>query len=127
MKYFDILQQFLSKNVQNILKSFQLKVFVNFLPNFGPFLIWFLPLEHPKKITDQCNWSKLKVFDVFYQFCFQNYFSKQQTELIGWTMTHLWFFPYISGTKADRNIISSLPGPLYMSWPLSMSIFKNLG
>ena len=37
------------------------------LPDFGPFLIRFLPLEHLKTISDQCNWSRMKAFEVPHQ------------------------------------------------------------
>ena len=32
-------------------------------------------------------------------------------------MSHHWFLLHISGMKADKNIISSVPGPLGMSPP----------
>ena len=34
---------------------------------------------------------------------------------IGRMMTHLWFLLHISGAKADKNIMLSVPGPLGMS------------
>ena len=42
-------------------------------------------------------------------------------------MSHHCFLLHISRMKADRNIISSVPGPLDMSWPWAMSISQTLG
>jgi len=65
------------KYVKNISLKLQITVFDIFLSNFSPFLIRFLPLEHLKTISDQCNWSQMKAFDVLDHFCFQNYSPKQ--------------------------------------------------
>ena len=46
---------------------------------------------------------------------------------IGWMMSHHCFLLHISLMKADRNINSSVPGPLDMSWPWAMSISKTFG
>ena len=42
-------------------------------------------------------------------------------------MSHHCFLLHISRMKADRNIISSVPGPLDMSSPWAMSISQTLG
>ena len=83
MKPCYVFQQCLSISVKNIFKKLQMTGFSLFLPNFGLFFICFLPLEHLEIISDQCNWSQMNALDVLHQFCFQNYFPKQQTELPG--------------------------------------------
>ena len=42
-------------------------------------------------------------------------------------LAEICFLLHISRMKADRNIISSVPGPLDMSSPWAMSISQTLG